>query len=198
MGQQRNNKTAKQGQPPPSGLSSSPLSMRTTFSCRALCLASFRSPSQSADLAFDLSFLSALLLFVIHLSHTSSSPHACNPSSRTEKRSLRVSSSSPLCLLCICKSDPRSVRSSKAKRHATMLSGCNSRKEEALLTRNKRKDHPVEVVEEADEVEAELVEAFLLMLRQCPKDFCRIKHVIFVHDSTRDDTTLGVSSSSRS
>ena len=43
-------------------------------------------------------------------------------------------------------------------------------------------DHPVQVVEEADQIEAQLNEADLLMLAQRPEDFGGVQGVILVHD----------------
>lgn len=47
---------------------------------------------------------------------------------------------------------------------------------------DEREDHPVEVVEEADEVEAELDEALFLVRRERAEDFCGVERVVFVHD----------------
>lgn len=47
---------------------------------------------------------------------------------------------------------------------------------------DERKDHPVQVVEEADEVEAEFDKADLLMLRQGAEDLCGVQGMVFVHD----------------
>lgn len=47
---------------------------------------------------------------------------------------------------------------------------------------NQRQNHPVQIVEETDEVESQLEEAFLLMARQRPKDFCCVQRMIFLHD----------------
>lgn len=42
---------------------------------------------------------------------------------------------------------------------------------------------PVEIVEEGQQIESELDEAFLLVPRQRPENFCCIVHVIFITDS---------------
>lgn len=41
---------------------------------------------------------------------------------------------------------------------------------------------PVEVVEEGDEVEAELDKALLLVARERAEDLCRVVHVVLLHD----------------
>ena len=43
-------------------------------------------------------------------------------------------------------------------------------------------DIPVKIVKEAEQIEAELDEALLLVLSQCAEDLCGIKHVLSVHD----------------
>lgn len=44
------------------------------------------------------------------------------------------------------------------------------------------KDHAVKIIKEAEQIETELDEAFLLVLSQCTKDLCRVKHVLSIHD----------------
>lgn len=51
-----------------------------------------------------------------------------------------------------------------------------------LCVGDQRKDHPVEIVEEADEVEAELDEALLFVRRERAEDFCCVERVVLVHD----------------
>jgi len=41
---------------------------------------------------------------------------------------------------------------------------------------------PVEIVEEGQQIEAELDETLLLVPRQRPENFCRVIHVVFVAD----------------
>ena len=43
---------------------------------------------------------------------------------------------------------------------------------------------PVEVVEEAEQVEPELDEALFLVVRQRTEDLCRVVHVILIPDPT--------------
>jgi len=43
-------------------------------------------------------------------------------------------------------------------------------------------DVPVKIVKEAEQIETELDEAFLLVLSQCAKDLCCVKHVLSIHD----------------
>ena len=47
---------------------------------------------------------------------------------------------------------------------------------------DERENHPVEVEEEADEVETELDEALFLVRRERAEDFCSVERVVFVHD----------------
>lgn len=51
-----------------------------------------------------------------------------------------------------------------------------------IITRIGSCSLPVEVVEKAQEVEAELDEALLLVLSQSAEDLCGIEHVFVVHD----------------
>jgi len=46
--------------------------------------------------------------------------------------------------------------------------------------RNKCNDHPVEIIEEREQVKAELDETLLLVSGEGAKDFCCVIHVIFV------------------
>jgi len=46
--------------------------------------------------------------------------------------------------------------------------------------RNKCHNHPVEIVEEREQVKAELDETLLLVPGEGAKDFCCVVHVIFV------------------
>ena len=41
-------------------------------------------------------------------------------------------------------------------------------------------DVPVEIVEEAQQIEPELDETLLFVPRQCPENFCCIVHVVFI------------------
>ena len=56
-----------------------------------------------------------------------------------------------------------------------------------------KRDPPVEVVEERDEVETELDERFLLVARQCAEDFRCVIHVILGHDPVESGQLCGLS-----
>lgn len=51
-----------------------------------------------------------------------------------------------------------------------------------LLFKDTKRNSPVEVVEEAEEVESKLDEALLLVLTQSTEDLCGVKHVLSVHN----------------
>lgn len=54
--------------------------------------------------------------------------------------------------------------------------------ESPLLLNETKRNSPVEVVKEAEEVESKLDEALLLVLTQGTEDLCGVKHVLSVHD----------------
>lgn len=58
---------------------------------------------------------------------------------------------------------------------------------------HEQRNAPVEVVEEADEVEAELDEAFLLVPAQRPEYLRRIQQMILIRDSVGREIEAGIS-----
>lgn len=90
------------------------------------------------------------------------------PSARTEP------------LIALCRLRQRRDSLPPNERHCACGVTVGSR--ESVLTRNQSHNHAVQVVEEADEVEAELDERLLLVRRQRAEDFCRVIHVVFGHD----------------
>ena len=52
----------------------------------------------------------------------------------------------------------------------------------SLRVGDEGEDHAVEVVEEADEIEAELDEALLFVCREGAEDLCGVERMVFVHD----------------